>query len=207
MEPGRHEGCILLADIFGYSGFLNDVRSAHQSDAFAGSQVPVAYSMMPSFLEGIAARIVPPFAFLKFEGDAVFAIAPDGAAPTGQGMIEFVTDCFADFTHMQSDAEEYWTCTRDACSRKKLLDLKFIVHFGEFFIHDVGGRVEALGPEINVAHRLLKNDAVAVVGSSGYGLFTDATIEHMALPLGEAAYLDQTADGQSVGAAVIPLPG
>ncbi len=164
--------------------------------------------MMAGLLEGIATKVDPPFTVLKFEGDAAFAVASDGSTPTGQRMLDCVDACYADFTERRAAASELWTCTCDACSRSETLDLKFIVHYGEFFVHQVGGRVEAVGPEINVAHRLLKNNAAAIVGTTGYALFTDEAVAALELPLVTAARLTEIVDdGRDIGARVIPLPG
>jgi class 3 adenylate cyclase len=207
MQPGRYSGGILLADISGYSSFLIDVQTAHSSDAFADGQVPAAYSMMAGLLEGIATRVDPPFTVLKFEGDAAFAVAADGSTPTGQRMLDCVDACYDDFTERRAAAGELWTCTCDACSRSETLDLKFIVHHGEFYVHQVGGRVEAVGPAINVAHRLLKNNAAAIVGTTGYALFTDEAVAALELPLAAAARLTEIVDdGRDIGARVVPLP-
>lgn len=207
MPPGRYRGTILLADISGYTGFLDDVQTAHRSDAFADGNVPVAYSMMASLLEGIAERVEPPFTALKFEGDAVFAVATDDTTPAGEAMIDCVRACYSDFTDRRSAAGEVWTCTCDACSGEKTLDLKFIVHHGEFFVQQVGRQIEAVGPEVNVAHRLLKNKAASLIGGSGYALFTTDSIEALDLALGEAIGLEEELDDQRhVSARVIALP-
>lgn len=186
---------------------MNDVQEAHRSDAFADGQVPVAYSMMASLLEGIATNVDPPLTVIKFEGDAAFAVGLDGSIPSGEAMIDCVTGCYADFSDRRAAVGEVWTCTCDACRREQTLDLKFIVHHGEVFLQQVGGQVDAVGPEVNVAHRLLKNNATQLVASSGYALFTDDVVEALDLPLGEAAHLAETVDdGRVVNARVIPLP-
>src|SRR3972149_6165151 len=68
-------GPLLLADISGYTGFLQDVAHAHRDDAFAGGQVPDAYGLVSSLLDGIIQKTVPPFTLAKIEGDAAFAFA------------------------------------------------------------------------------------------------------------------------------------
>ena len=208
MSPGRHIGSILLADISGYTRFLNDVQVAHQGDAFADGRIPPAYAMMAGFLEGIAESVDPPFTVLKFEGDAVFAAAPDATMLSGEMILQCVKDCYASFATRRSAAGAVWTCTCEACSRNETLDLKFILHHGEFFVQRVGGQTEAVGPEINVAHRLLKNDAVAMVGTSGYVLFTDDMVDAFQIPIPDAVGLTETVDGgRVVGALVTALSG
>ena len=184
-----------MADISGYTLFLEDVRLAHRDDAFADGEIPDAYAMMSSFLEGIVSAIDPPFRLIKFEGDAAFAVTTDESGLSGEQMVDLIRACYDDFADRRSAAQQVWTCTCDACNRSGSLDLKFVVHHGEFFIQTVGTQVEALGPDINVAHRLLKNGAADVVDSNGYGLFTQATIDALALPLASAPSLTEVIDG------------
>lgn len=62
------QGPLLLADISGYTAFLQAVTEAHRDDAFADGAVPEAYRLMSSLLDGIVACIVPPFTLSKLEG-------------------------------------------------------------------------------------------------------------------------------------------
>ncbi len=186
---------------------MNSVQVAHQEDAFADGQIPDAYAMMSRFLEGIASVIDPPFTLLKFEGDAAFAVAPDDISLRGAAMLDFIAGCYQDFVVRRAAAGQIWTCTCNACSRKETLDLKFVVHYGEYFIQVVGSQVEAVGPDVNVAHRLLKNSATDLVGSIGYGLFTEETVKALGLPLADAATLTETVDGERhINTRVVPLP-
>jgi class 3 adenylate cyclase len=196
----------LLADITGYTSFLDNVRLAHEDDAFADGQIPDAYAMMSSFLEGIASVIDPPFNVVKFEGDAAFAVAPDDITPRGAPMLDLIRRCYQDFVDRRSAAGIIWTCTCNACSRRETLDLKFVVHHGEYFVQAVADQIEVVGPDVNIAHRLLKNAAAELVGSLGYSLFTDATTDALALPLTDAASVTETIDGdQPIATRVIPL--
>jgi class 3 adenylate cyclase len=206
MQPGRYLGSILLADISGYTRFLEEVQVAHRDDAFADGRIPPAYAMMAGLLEGIAETVAPPFTVLKFEGDAVFAIATDADLPGGEAILDCVRGCYADFTQRRAAAGAIWTCTCDACSRSETIDLKFILHHGECFVQQVGMHTDAVGPDINVAHRLLKNGAVAVLGTTGYVLFTDEIIEALEIPLPGAVGLSETIDGgREVSAKAIAL--
>jgi Protein of unknown function (DUF2652) len=138
MPQGRYTGSIFLADISGYTNFLNSVQVAHEDDAFADGQVPDAYAMMSRFLEGIASTIEPPLTVLKFEGDAAFAVAADDVTPRSAEMMDLIAGCYGDFVTRRAAAGQIWTCTCNACSRKETLDLKFVVHHGEYFIQTVG---------------------------------------------------------------------
>ena len=81
-----------------------------------------------------------------------------------------------------------------------------MVHHGEYFVQAVGSQIEVVGPDVNIAHRLLKNAAAELVGSLGYSLFTDVTTDALALPLTDAASMTETVDGdQPIATRVIPL--
>jgi hypothetical protein len=72
----RHgRGTLLLADISGYTAFLQAVAQAHAADLAVGTFVPEAYPLLTSLLDGIVERVAPPFVLSEIEGDAVFAFA------------------------------------------------------------------------------------------------------------------------------------
>ncbi len=122
-------------------------------------------------------------------------------------MLDLISKCYEDFVDRRSAAGRIWTCTCNACSRRETLDLKFVVHHGEYFVQTVGSQIEVVGPDVNIAHRLLKNAAAELVGSLGYGLFTEATTDALFLPLTDAASLTGIIDGeQPIATRVIPLP-
>ena len=182
-QPRAAEGPLLLADIGGYTAFLQAVAKAHEADAFADGAIPDAYAVMSSLLDGIVERLVPPFTLSKIEGDAVFAYAVDsGVLPRGVAMRQAVEACYAEFRRRVDAAHVTWTCQCDACLGIGVLDLKFILHAGRFVIQDIAGRAELLGPEVVMAHRLLKNEAADVLGHGAYALVTAAAQARFDIP-------------------------
>ena len=206
LRPGRYRGTIVLADISGYTSFLDAVRVAHEGDAFADGQIPDAYGLISSLLDGIATDIDPPMVLVKFEGDAVFAVADEAATPRGDAMLNCVQTWYGKFRTRLAEAGSVWTCTCDACGRKDTLDLKFIVHYGDYFVQTVGRHIDVLSPDVTLAHRLLKNDAAALVGSPAYALFSESVVDALALTLPQPTVIDQPIDGmQPVTARAIAL--
>lgn len=193
--PRAVSGPLLLVDIGGYTSFLQSVASAHRDDAFADGNVPDAYALVSSLLDGIVGRMVPPFTLSKLEGDAVFAyaIAPD-EVPRGAAFIACLEACYADFRARLGQAGEVWSCQCDACSRISALDLKFIVHAGPFVIQSIAGREELVGPDVVLAHRLLKTRAAELVGHGAFALVTDAAIASLGIPTVSAQPLVETVD-------------
>src|SRR5947207_11151029 len=73
-DPVAGQRYLLIADISGYTAFLNGVEQAHGVDFSAG--IPAGYSVLGALLDGIIDGVRPDFAVVKLEGDAVFAAAP-----------------------------------------------------------------------------------------------------------------------------------
>ena len=180
--PSASSGMLLLADIGGYTSFLRSVEEAHRDDAFAGGAVPPAYSMVSSLLDGIIASVVPPFTLSKLEGDAVFAWAPDADLPRDTALLACLGACYAAFRQRLGGAHQVWTCRCEACARVDALDLKFILHAGPFVIQPFAGRTELVGPEVVMAHRLLKTGAGTLAGGA-YALITEAAARRFAVPI------------------------
>jgi len=188
--PRPTDGPLILADIGGYTSFLRNVQSAHADDAFADGRVPDAYGLVSSLLDGIIARLVPPFTLSKLEGDAVFAYATDASAiPRGAALRACIDACYDEFRRRLEAAHDVWACRCDACMRIDALDLKFILHAGPFVIQQIGGAAELVGSEVVMAHRLLKNDAAEVLGHGAYALVTAAAVERFGVPVEGAVSL------------------
>jgi hypothetical protein len=196
LPPITASGPLLLADISGYTGFLQTVAEAHRDDAFAGGRVPDAYGLVSSLLDGIIERVCPPFTLSKVEGDAVFAFATDvqDDIPRGTAVLGCLSACYASFQERLAGAERVWTCRCDACARVETLDLKFVLHAGSYIVQSIAGARELVGPEVVMAHRLLKNHAAQLIGQPAYALITEAAAAHLAVPAEGGRPLTETYD-------------
>jgi Protein of unknown function (DUF2652) len=182
--PTATSGPLVLADISGYTAFLQSVAAAHANDAFADGNVPEAYGILTRLLDGIVGKLVPPYTLSKLEGDAVFAFATEhDDVPKGDDILECFGVCYADFRQRVGSAKEVWPCWCDACANIDALDLKFVLHAGPFVIQEIAGQRELVGPEVVIAHRLLKASAPELAGRSGFALVTDAAAEQLEIPL------------------------
>jgi hypothetical protein len=194
---GIATGALLLADISGYTSFLDAVTSAHQDDLFGGGAVPAAYPLISTLLDGIIERLIPPFTLAKLEGDAVFVFArADDAPPTGAAMLDLLSACYDGFRRQLASARDLWSCQCDACVRVGSLDLKFVLHAGSFVIQAVGGGRELAGPDVVVAHRLLKNQAATVLGTRAYALATSIAMTRLDIPEAGSVGLSELIDGE-----------
>ncbi len=200
-------GALLLADISGYTGFLQGVGEAHQALVLESPEPPPAYSLMSSLIETIMTSVIPPFRLAKLEGDAVFAVAADGqSALRGAALVACLRGCYAAFGAQLATANSMWTCSCDACARIHTLDLKFVLHHGEFITQQIGGQEELLGPAVNVAHRLLKNHALELSAGRPYALITDGALASLDVPTAGMIAATETYDNlPPIAVHVLPL--
>jgi hypothetical protein len=193
-NASRGRGALLLADISGYTSFLQGVADAHVELIIDAPQPPPAYGLLSHLLDTILESLQPMFRLAKFEGDAVFVIEAGEIEP-GDAVLERVRDCYAAFSAQLASAGSMWTCTCDACARIGALDLKFVLHHGAYVIQPVAGQTEVLGADVNVAHRLLKNHARELVGDTAYVLVTDAAAGALGMSTSGMAAGEETYEG------------
>jgi len=205
LAPGpasRQRGALLLADISGYTGFLQGITEAHAELKSADEEPAPVYALLSGLFDAMASALGPSFEVVKLEGDAIFAVAPDGAQSVrGTPVIACLRACYAAFAERLAQGRSQLTCDCNSCSLVERLDLKFVLHHGDYVLHHIVGREELAGPEVIVAHRLLKNHARDVIGARPYALLTDAALEALAVPTAEMAPLTETYEG------LPPIPG
>jgi class 3 adenylate cyclase len=205
--PGR--GTLLLADISGYTAFLQAVGKAHADDMAAGTFVPEAYPLLTSLLDGIVERIASQFVLSKLEGDAVFAFARDEDLHLrGPSLMACLTDCYDAYRARLNAARDLMPCTCAACSMIGDLDLKFVLHHGEYVVQSIAGHQELLGPNVTVAHLLLKNHVADLIGRSPYALLTESAAVHLQVSLERALPITERYEHYpTIRAYVLTLPG
>jgi len=159
-------GFLVLADISGYTAFVTATELEHGPPIIA------------ALLEEVIRQISPPLDVLAIEGDAVFALGPDGSVIPPAALIEILRSAFAGFRARQSELEADDSCDCRVCRGVGGLRLKVIGHHGAFLNHTVGGRAQAAGPQVILAHRLLKN---GVGRDDNYALFTRPALDSMGM--------------------------
>ena len=92
-------------------------------------------------------------------------------------------------------AGQEWSCTCNACARIHDLSLKFVFHHGEYVSQRIVGREELAGPDVIVAHRLLKNHVGDLIGLRPYALLTDAGLAALDVPENEMVAATESYDG------------
>lgn len=205
-RPGHRAGAFLLADISGYTGFLHGVADAHRDLIVEADEPPPAYALLSSLLDAMVAEVSAHFRLVKLEGDALFAVADDTASLRGQTVVDCLRSCYRAFRDLLGNAGAVWTCTCDACARIHDLGLKFVLHHGAYVVQRIVGQEELAGPDVIVAHRLLKNHARDLVGDAPYALLSDAAVRALEVPrAGLLAGVETYEDLPPVAVHVLPL--
>jgi hypothetical protein len=156
--------CFLIADISGYTGYLADVELDHAQDILA------------DLIGAVVTALRPNFRLAKLEGDAAFTFATVEKVD-GSMLLDTIERCYFGFRRRRRDVRQGTSCECNACVRIPDLDLKFVVHHGAAILHPVAGRLELLGSDVIVAHRLLKNEVVEKLDIKAYALISQACID------------------------------
>lgn len=160
------QGYLVIADITGYTAYLEDSELDHARDS------------LTSLLDIMIEHTRLPLVVTKLEGDAVFSYSPDDSHLYGQALLEMIEGTYVAFRRALQLMVLNTTCTCNACKNLSGLDLKFFVHHGTFTLQKVGGGTELLGSDVNLIHRILKNHIVEQTDLRAYAAYTSAAVDH-----------------------------
>ena len=191
--PIADSGFILLADVSGFTSFLSDVADAHAGDTDP-SFVPAAYGVFGGLVDLVVDAVAPPFELAKLEGDAVFAVASSTIASLDRPVPECLRGCYASFRGRLDEILATLSCRCRACARMGDLDLKFVLHHGTWVSGTIAGQTELLGPDVTLAHRLLKNSVTERTGLRAYALVTEPAATCIELDLGSLVGVEERYD-------------
>src|ERR1700758_3441281 len=156
---GLQEGALVLADISGYSRFVQQTEVDH------------SWSILHELLDTMVRTLQGRMDVSQVEGDAILFIS----GLTTPDVIQALEGTFVAFHRRLRDMQAVTTCPCDACANIGMLKLKFVVHHGRFSRQRLGTVEQLHGTDVIVAHRLLKNS----VPSKEYLLVTDAVLERL----------------------------
>jgi Protein of unknown function (DUF2652) len=166
MKIRTERGFLILADISGFTAFLTATELEHGPPIIA------------ALLEEVIREFSPPLEIQEVEGDAVFALGPDRVLVSPVVVLDVVESAFAAFRRRQREMQAAETCSCRVCQSISTLSLKIITHHGAFLRQTVGGRSQAAGTDVILAHRLLKNRS----GRAGaYLLLTESALRYLGL--------------------------
>jgi hypothetical protein len=163
------KGIIHIADISGYTAFLNESELEH------------AQGTLQSLLEVLIENTHLPLVISRLEGDAVISYATEGSFLQGASVLEMVESSYIAFRRALELMVINTTCTCNACRNIPNLDLKFFIHHGSFGLQPLPAYTELVGTDVNTAHRLTKNHVKQETGYEAYALFTRAAVEALGI--------------------------
>ncbi|KPK31669.1 MAG: hypothetical protein AMJ66_08230 [Betaproteobacteria bacterium SG8_40] len=152
MQAVEKRVVVVLADISGYTRFMTD----SQMSAIHGQQY-ITY-----LIESLLREVDVPLKLQEIEGDALFLYAEDPGSDEEwvavlaqiPAMLQRFFNAFYQGTVLGAEATP---CKCAVCRNRDELALKIIVHTGTAVFHRIGGFDKVSGPDVILAHRLLKN--------------------------------------------------
>jgi len=154
-ESIMQKATILIPDISGYTEFLTKTELSHSTH------------IINELLQVLPDSIEDKFTLAEIEGDALLTYA--------KGKVSFndieqvCKAAFLNFHYYLKVIERDNVCRCGACQYQAELSLKFIVHYGTFDEIKISNFTKLSGPDMIIAHRLMKNN----VPTSEYILMTD----------------------------------
>lgn len=171
MDPTTRKGFLLLADITGFTPFVASTELEHSQE------------ILQQMLKSIISFLTPAFRLAEVEGDAVFVFSD--STTRNDLVLETIESAYFAFRDKRRSLLRLRTCHCKACEMAASLDLKFVVHYGDYIMNNVGGKDKPLGSSVNIVHRLLKNHVVEKTRWRTYALFTKDCLDAMQVYPGE----------------------
>ena len=172
-ESGMQHGYLVIGDLSGYTSYVAKTELEHSQEILA------------ELLEVIVSNLTTLLTLSKLEGDAVFGYVAESRVPRSETILELVEATYVLFKDRILNMNRRTTCTCNACQNIPLLDLKFVVHHGDYIRQQIMNMTELVGSDVNLAHRLLKNSVADATGWRAYALFTAPALDHMGIQLDE----------------------
>src|ERR1700722_14670754 len=166
MLPKAKAACFVIPHISPSPPFVSGVELDHAQDIIA------------DIMDTLVRALRPPFRLAKFEGDAAFVYALADKVD-GSLMQDAIEQAYFAFRKRLRSIKQASSCECQACSRMQSLDVKFVVHHGEFIRQKMSGREELAGRDVILVHRLLKNEVGKTFGPHAYALYSDACVQAM----------------------------
>src|SRR5574341_53472 len=170
MGSQAQHGYILLADISGFDAYMTQAELDHAS------------SVMADILSRLTERLVPPLHLSNLAGGALLVYMPEEELPRGETLLELIETTYASFRDTLRDIHRNTTCACKACLAIPTLDLKFLVHYGEYLIHHLAGSPELVGAAAQlIRDRVLKDQFNRNGEHRAYALFTSNSLERLGI--------------------------
>lgn len=157
-HPITKFGYFIIADISGYTKFVTETEALH------------AKGILEQLFSSMIKTIKAPLAIAGFQGDAIFAYSLDDDLVSKQYLLDFVEKIYCGFAGSRDKIQINSGSKCNACGGVSALDLKVVIHYGEYLEQETGQGTELLGKDVNKAFRLLKNSVHEELGFTAYTL-------------------------------------
>ena len=178
LPPGEHEAYLFIADISGYTRFIE----------FNATEMAHAQFVLDHLLGALWDAGPPDIEPLKTEGDAILFTGPAAEPWADHAAARALTRLVERYYRTRTAFVDNNGCTCRACASLPQLDLKVVGHRGRILVHEFRNRRDVLGLPVIVVHRLLKNS----LDGSRYVALTEAAA--LPLALGEADRVAESYD-------------
>ena len=178
-------GFLIVADVGGYTRFLQAVELDH------------AHDILADLIGVVADTLGTTFTVDKLEGDAVFAHRTGDLSSAR--LVEAVRATYFAFKRRQRDIDHNTSCECRACTTAPNLGLKFVVHHGAFVEREMARSRELVGTDVILVHRLLKNRVTTATEMADYALLTHACTEAVGLDGGASGLVEHHEAVDEVG--------
>lgn len=164
-----NKGYFIITDISGYTEFLTK------------SEIDHAHDTLQNLFNVQLENIKFPLKISGFRGDAIFIYTPERCFVNPQSFLETLENLYIVFSDTLRQMQFNTTCECRACRNIRNLDLKMVIHYGEYLLQKIADREELLGADVIVPHRMLKNEVIEKTGIKSYALFSEAAANALEL--------------------------
>ncbi len=147
---------IFIPDISGFTEFMTNTELTHGS---------VAIGIL---LDAIIQATGDEYEVSEIEGDAVLMFRK-GNAPSKKELLNICMKIYNAFHYQRKWLQQHTICPCNTCQEIANLTLKFVAHHGAISEMKIGRFTTLSGPDVIVAHRLMKNS----IPSNEYLLITE----------------------------------
>lgn len=148
VTPAKESLFLVLFDISGYTDFLCSHKENFEH----------AEHIIARLLAAIIATIKTPLEAYEVSGDSVsFYLKSNGDAKTARAIWDQMEEVYVVFRAKEEELRRVSGRNCAQCATHPPLKLKAVLHHGEAVFNRVGRYLKIAGPDIILAHRLLKN--------------------------------------------------
>lgn len=172
---------LFIPDISGFTKFVQTTEAEHSQHVIS------------ELLEVLIEANTQELSLAEVEGDALFFYKEE-EVPSQEKLLAQIETMFTAFYSHLKMLKKNRICPCAACATAPNLQLKIVAHCADLKFIEVRGNRKPFGPQVIVAHRLLKNS----VDSDNYALISQDLASHIELPLHYSSKVFQFKTGKDI---------